>query len=64
MSVSDAQKRAVKKWRAKAIKRYSFAFHRENDSDIIKAFDESDSRTKLVKDSVREHLAKEKEEQQ
>ncbi len=64
MSVSDAKRKANKKWMAKAIKRYTFAFHRENDSDIIKAFDESDSRTKLVRDSVREHLAKEKEEQQ
>lgn len=64
MSVSDAKRRADKKWRAKAIKQYVFDFHRDNDSDIIEAFDESDNRSKLVKDSVREHLAREKEEQQ
>ena len=61
---TDAQRRAVKKWRAREVKRLAFDFYKEKDADILDAFEKSGNRTKLVKDSVREHLAREKEEQQ
>lgn len=61
---TDAQRRGRNKWRAREVKRLAFDFYKEKDADILDAFEKSGNRTKLVKDSVREHLAREKEEQQ
>lgn len=54
--ISEAQKRAQKKYDAENVYQFSIRLSRKTDAEIIAALEEADSRQGLVREALREYI--------
>ena len=57
---TEAQKRAKKKYDAKAVKQIKFGFNKKTDADILQKLDEVPNKQGYVKNLIRKDIAKNK----
>lgn len=56
--VSEAQKKAVKKYQKKAYKTFLLNLHKKNDADIIDQLENVTSKNGFIKECIREKMQK------
>lgn len=60
MAYTEAQKRATMNYRKRVIRRFTFDFNKEYDSDILEMLDAVDNRTSYIKELIRADIEKER----
>lgn len=56
--VSDAQMKAIAKYKKKAVKKYLIELNRSTDADLIEFLDAQSNKQGLIKQLLREHMEK------